>query len=354
MPVTRLFDLLPNQLEKFPKADSLACKVKGQWVKYSSQQFKEYADNFSYGLLASGLNKGDKIGIISNNRPEWNFTDIGSLQAGIIDVPVYPTISDTDLKYILNHAEVKMVFVSTAELFKKVTSVSKEIPSIREVYTFNDVPGAKSWNEIIELGKKNPDAKKLEEIKSSILPGDLATLIYTSGTTGVPKGVMLSHDNILTNCQATEVLCPFDTSWKALSFLPLNHVYERMLSYLYMYYGISVYYAESMETIADNLKEVKPNIFVTVPRLLEKVYDKIVSKGSELKGIKKTLFFWALNLGLRYELNGVNGWWYEQQLRLANKIIFSKWREALGNNICAIASGGAALQPRLARVFWSA
>ncbi|HKR03646.1 MAG TPA: long-chain fatty acid--CoA ligase [Bacteroidia bacterium] len=354
MQVTRIFDLLSNQLEKFPKPDALACKANGQWVKYSTQEFKEYADNFSYGLLASGLNKGDKIAIIANNRPEWNFADLGALQAGIIDAPVYPTISETDLKYILNHAEVKMVFVSTAELYNKVLSIAKEIPAIKEVYTFNDVAHAKSWKEIIELGKKNPDPATLEAIKSSIHPDDVATLIYTSGTTGVPKGVMLSHNNILKNCEATETLCPFDRSWRALSFLPLNHVYERMLSYLYMYYGISVYYAESMETIADNLKEVKPQIFVTVPRLLEKVYDKIVAKGSELKGIKKSLFFWALHLGLRYELNGANGWWYEQQLKIANKIIFSKWREALGNNVCAIASGGAALQPRLARVFWSA
>jgi long-chain acyl-CoA synthetase len=354
MQVTRLFDLLPNQLENFPKEDALACKANGEWIKYSTQQFKEYADNFSYGLLAAGLSKGDKIGIIANNRPEWNFVDMGALQAGIIDVPVYPTISETDLKYILNHAEVKMVFVSSAELYQKVISIAKEIESIKDVYTFNEVAGAKSWKEIIELGKSNPNPVKLEEIKASILPNDLATLIYTSGTTGVPKGVMLSHNNILKNCEATESLCPFDKSWRALSFLPLNHVYERMLTYLYMYYGISIYYAESLETIGENLKEVKPMIFVTVPRLLEKVYDKIVSKGSELTGIKKALFFWALHLGLRYEPNGANGWWYELQLKMANKIIFSKWREALGNNISAIASGGAALQPRLARVFWAA
>jgi long-chain acyl-CoA synthetase len=354
MQVTRLFDLLPNQLENFPKEDALACKVNGEWIKYSTQQFKEYTDNFSYGLLAAGLSKGDKIGIVANNRPEWNFVDVGALQAGIIDVPVYPTISETDLKYILNHAEVKMVFVSSAELYQKVISIAKEIESIKDVYTFNEVAGAKSWKEIIELGKRNPNPVKLEEIKASILPNDLATLIYTSGTTGVPKGVMLSHNNILKNCEATESLCPFDKSWRALSFLPLNHVYERMLTYLYMYYGISIYYAESLETIGDNLKEVKPMIFVTVPRLLEKVYDKIVSKGSELTGIKKALFFWALHLGLRYEPNGANGWWYELQLKMANKIIFSKWREALGNNISAIASGGAALQPRLARVFWAA
>jgi long-chain acyl-CoA synthetase len=203
MQVTRLFDLLPNQLENFPKPDALSGKVNGSWIKYSTQQFKEYAEYFSYGLIASGLNKGDKIGIIANNRPEWNFADIGALQTGIIDVPVYPTISETDLKYILNHGEVKMVFVSTAELYHKVNSLAKEIPSIKAVYTFNDVPGAKNWKEIVELGKNNPAPEKLEEIKKAILPDDLATLIYTSGTTGVPKGVMLSHNNILKNCEAT-------------------------------------------------------------------------------------------------------------------------------------------------------
>lgn len=354
MQVTRLFDLIPNQLEKFPKPDCLSCKVNGQWIKYSTQQFKDYADCISYGLLVLGLNKGDCIGLISNNRPEWNFIDMGTLQAGIISVPIFPTVSDADLKFILNHAGVKMVFVSTSELYEKVKLVAAEIPSLKNIYTFNDVPSAKNWKELVELGKRSPDEKRLSEIKASIHSTDLATLIYTSGTTGIPKGVMLSHQNILSNCNATEVLCPFDKSWRALSFLPLNHVYERMLSYLYMYYGISVYYAESMETIGDNLKEVKPQIFVTVPRLLEKVYDKIVSKGNDLKGIKHKLFFWALNLGLRYELNGVNGWWYEFQLNIANKIIFSKWREALGGNINAVASGGAALQARLARVFWAA
>lgn len=354
MLITRLFDLLPNQLEKYPKPDALACKVNGNWANYSTQQFKEYADNISYGLIASGLNKGDKVGLVSNNRPEWNFIDMGTLQTGIISVPVFPTVSEADLKYIFNHAQVKIIFVSSAELYQKIKNIFHEISSLKEVYTFNEVSGAKSWKELVEMGKKHPDEKRLSEIKSSIQPGDLATLIYTSGTTGVPKGVMLSHHNILTNCNATEVLCPFDKSWRALSFLPLNHIYERMLSYVYLYYGISVYYAESMETIGENMKEVKPNIFVTVPRLLEKVYDKIVAKGNELKGIKQKLFFWALNLGLRYELDGANGWWYEFQLKIANKLIFSKWREALGGNVNAVASGGAALQPRLARVFWSA
>ncbi len=354
MKVTRLFDLIYNQLDNYPKPDALAGKENGQWVKYSTQQFVDYANHVSCGLLAFGLNKGDRVALISNNRPEWNFIDMGSLQAGIYTAPVYPTVSEQDLNYILHHAQVKMVFVSTRELHDRVIPMTKDLQDFKGVFVFNDEPETRNWNEVVDAGKKNPCDDKLAAIKNSIQENDLATIIYTSGTTGVPKGVMLSHKNILSNCEATDVLCPFHHSWRALSFLPLNHIYERMLTYLYMYYGISIYYAESIETIGDNLKDVKPDIFVTVPRLLEKVYDKIVARGEELTGIKRKLFFWALNLGLKYELNGANGWWYEFQLNLANKIIFSKWREALGGNIKAVASGGAALQPRLARVFHAA
>jgi long-chain acyl-CoA synthetase len=354
MEPTRLFDLLDRQLALFPKPDALAAKENGQWKTYSTRQFKEFADKVSYGLLAYGLQSGDKVGLISNNRPEWNFIDQGTLQAGIISVPVYPTISLNDLKYILTHAEVKMVFVSSAELFEKVSAAVHDLKDYKGTFTFDKVQNLPHWSLILDAGEKNHAPDRLNKIREQIKPHDLATIIYTSGTTGFPKGVMLSHHNILSNCKATEKLCPFDKSWRALSFLPLNHIYERMLSYVYMYYGISVYYAESLETIGDNLKEVRPMIFVTVPRLLEKVYDKIVSKGSELKGLKKAIFLWALNLGLRYELHGANGFWFELQLKIANALVFKKWREALGGNIVAIASGGAALQPRLARVFHAA
>jgi len=354
MEVTRLIDLFPYQLEKFPKSDALACKENGSWKKYSTQEILETINNLSYGLLASGIQPGDKIGIISNNRPEWNFVDHACMQIAVIDVPLYPTISNHDMHYTLNESEVKFLFVSSKEIYDKVLSVKQGISTLKEIFTLNKVEGAKHWTELTELGKKNNASEKVKQISDSIKPNDLATIIYTSGTTGNPKGVMLSHNNLVSNFRECAMLCPFKETWSALSFLPLNHVYERMLSYLYVYYGISIYYAESLETIADNLKEVKPNIFVTVPRLLEKVYDKIVSKGTELTGIKKILFFWALDLGLRYEVNGANGWWYETQLKLANKLIFSKWREALGGNVFAIASGGAALQPRLARVFHAA
>jgi long-chain acyl-CoA synthetase len=354
MEPTRLFELLDRQLALFPKADALACKENGQWKTYSTREFKEYADLVSYGLLASGLQPGDKIGLISNNRPEWNFIDQGTLQTGIISVPVYPTVSIHDMKYIFQHAEVKMIFVSSAELYNKIESFRGDLKDLKEIYSFDRIAGRPHWSQLLDLGRQHPDPDRLKATRDQIQPDQMATLIYTSGTTGFPKGVMLSHRNILSNCRATEKLCPFHHSWRALSFLPLNHIYERMLSYVYMYYGISVYYAESIDTIGENLREVKPMIFVTVPRLLEKVYDRIISKGNELTGLKRKLFFWALNLGLRYELHGANGFWYELQLKLANALIFKKWREALGGNVVAVASGGAALQPRLARIFHAA
>lgn len=361
MAITRIFDILPQLLEKYNKPNALAAKENlptgqagGKWKTYSTQEFVDYVNNLSYGLYNLGLDREDKIAIIANNRPEWNFADFAIQQVGAVSVPIYPTVSETDLTFILNDAKIKYIFVSSSELYSKVKAASTGVPSIKGIYTFNKVDDAKNWMELVNDGKQNPKVKEIDAIKNSIKPNDLFSILYTSGTTGTPKGVMLSHNNLISNSIACQVLAPFHHSWIALSFLPLNHIYERMLSTLYFYLGVSVYYAESIETIGDNLKEVKPQIFGTVPRLLEKVYDKIVAKGDELTGIKKKLFFWALDLGLRYELNGANGWWYEFQLKIANKLIFSKWREALGGNVVAVASGGAALQPRLARVFQAA
>ena len=354
MAITRIFDILPQLKEKYNKPNALAAKENGKWRTYSTQEFIDYVNNLSYGLYNLGLEREDKIAIIANNRPEWNFADFAIQQSGAVSVPIYPTISEHDLTFILNDAKIKYVFVSNAEMVAKVKAASSNVPSIKGVYAFDKVDGAKSWMELVNDGKQNPKVNEIEAIKNSIQPNDLFSILYTSGTTGNPKGVMLSHNNLISNSIACQVLAPFEHTWIGLSFLPLNHVYERMLSTLYFYLGVSVYYAESIETIGDNLKEVKPQIFGTVPRLLEKVYDKIVAKGEEQTGIKKKLFFWALDLGLRYELNGANGWWYEFQLKIANKLIFSKWREALGGNVVAVASGGAALQPRLARVFQAA
>ncbi len=350
--ITRLFDIPYRQKKLFPKKDCLASKVNGVWKVYSIDEFISISETFAKGLLAVGFTKGDSIGIISGNRPEWNFTDLGMLQIGVTNVPLYTSLSEPEIAFILNDSKAKAVLVGDANLLVKIQNVRSQVSSLREIYTFDHINGAKHWTAILDEAKKF--SGDLEAIRSSIAPSDIATMLYTSGTTGTPKGVMLMHSNIVSNILASEDLCPVGAQHRALSFLPLCHSYERMLTYMYMHTGVSIYYAESMDKISDNLKELQPHVFSTVPRLLEKVYDRIVTKGKELSGIKKGLFFWALNLGLRYELNGKNGWWYELQLKLANKLIFSKWREALGGNIRVIVSGGAALQPRLARVFWSA
>jgi long-chain acyl-CoA synthetase len=351
MEVSRIFDLLPRYKHSFrPKDDALAGKENGEWIRYSIDQYIEFANNISYALLKLGIQKGDKIATITPSRPEWNFADMGILQVGAVHVPIYPTISESDYKYILNHAEVKYVIVSGKEILQKIEHFLPEIPSLKGVYSFNPVDGVKHFNELVELGKENQDKESLSSLMAVVEPADVATLIYTSGTTGNPKGVMLSHNNILSNLLDLYHIFPVDDTCKCLSYLPVSHVYERTNLYIYQYLGVSIYYAENMGTIADNLKEIRPEMFTTVPRLLEKVYDKIISKGRKLKGFKKTLFFWAVNLGLDYEETG-KGPFYKWQLWLANKLIFSKWREGLGNNLRVIVSGGAALQSRLARIF---
>ncbi|MFT6165461.1 MAG: long-chain acyl-CoA synthetase [Vicingaceae bacterium] len=351
--LTRIFDLHYHQLANYPKIDALTDKINGNWVPISTQSLIEQAEELASGLIELGLQPGDKVGIIANNRSEWLITDLGILIAGMINVPLYPTITKEDYEYILNNAEVKICFVSDEDLFEKVSSVKAKVPSLDRLYSYNNVSACDHWTAVKELGK-GKNIEKIKEIRSSVKEDDLATLIYTSGTTGRPKGVMLTHKNLVSNSLASRKRLPLGSDSKSLSFLPLCHVYERMISYLYFYTGTSIYYAESLDTIGDNLREVQPDVFTAVPRLLEKVYDKIVAKGSELTGIKKALFFWALGLGQKYELNGANGAFYEFQLKLANKIIFNKWREALGGNAKAVASGAAALQPRLARVFLAA
>ena len=351
--ITRLFDFPYYQLENCKLEDALVTKYNGEWVKTSTEEYLARANMISRGLLKLGVQKNDKIAIIStNNRTEWNITDIGVLQIGAQDVPIYPTISEDDYQYVLNHSESKYVFVSDKEVYDKVMKIKEQVPSLKEVYSYDDIDGCKSWNEVLDLGKDESNQSEVEALKDSISENDLATLIYTSGTTGRPKGVMLSHKNIVRNAINSSSRFPVaDGEAKALSFLPVCHVYERMLLYLYQYRSVGIYFAESIEAISDNLKEIKPNVMTAVPRLLEKVYDKIYAKGTALTGIKKKLFFWAIELGLKYEPYEQNGAWYEFQLKIARKLIFSKWQEGLGGNLEVIASGSAALQSRLARVF---
>lgn len=350
--ITRVFDLLKLSREKFSKEDMVAAKRDGEWFKYSTEHFIGQVDAVSRGLIAKGIKKNDKVAIMSPNRPEWNICDFGIMQIGATQVPMYPTLAENDIKFIVKDAEIKIVFVSDKTLYDKLNLVKTRDNADFEIYSFDKLDGIPNWKELVELGEKNASVD-LEVYRSEIKPDDLLTLIYTSGTTGTPKGVMLTHNNLVSNVLASSVLYPASFS-KALSFLPLSHIFERMVLYMYFYLGVSVYYAQSMETIAADLLEVKPHGFTTVPRLLEKVFDRIVEKGSQLTGIKRKLFFWALDLGLNYEMDGKNGVWYEWQLKIANKLIFNKWRDALGGNIMAIVSGGAALQPRLARVFWAA
>ncbi len=353
--ITRLFDFAYYQLENYNLEKALITKYKGEWVATSSQEFIDKANAVSRALLRMGVKADDKIAVISmTNRTEWNIMDIGVLQIGAQNVPIYPTISEEDYAYILNHSESKYVFVSCEEVFQKVRAIRDQVASLVEVYSFDDLPDCKNWEELLTLGEDKSNQEEVEKRKDAVKPEDLATLIYTSGTTGRPKGVMLSHWNIVSNTLASEKRVPFEQGASALSFLPICHIFERIILYLYIYCGITVYFAEGLDKISDNLKEVKPNVMTVVPRLLEKVYDKIITKGAELTGIKKKLFFWAVELGLKFEPYEANGWWYEKKLGIARKLIFSKWQEALGGNLETMVSGSAALQPRLARVFGAA
>ncbi len=354
--ITRLFDFPYYQLENFNISDALVTKQDGKWIKTSTEEYIAKANAISRALVEMGVQKNDKIAIIStNNRTEWNIMDIGILQTGAQTIPIYPTISEVDYEYILNHSESTYCFVSDEEVLRKVNVIKSNVPTLKEVYSFNSIQGCKHWSELLELGKDEANQKLVEERKNGVLPSDLATIIYTSGTTGKPKGVMLSHNNIVSNVIHSAPRIPFEKGKsRALSFLPVCHIFERVILYLYQYYGVSIYFGESIDKISDNIKEVKPNVMSAVPRLLEKVYDSIYAKGTQLSGIKKKLFFWAIDLGLRYEPYGANGAWYEFQLKIARKLIFSKWKEGLGGNLDLMVSGSAALQTRLARVFAAA
>lgn len=355
--IERLFDIVAERSQQAPNAVMLAAKENGQWRTYSSREVWETAQKLAGGLEALGIansvlepEQQEKIAIISPNRPEWMITDIGVQLTGAVLTPVYPTVSPTDLVYIFKESSVKTVFVANAEIYERFKEAFTELPELKNVYSFDRLDGLKHWSELTEKNLK-PDQTVIDRIK----PETLVTVIYTSGTTGDPKGVMLTHHNIVSNVRDSGPAFTFaDHGGKALSFLPLNHIFERMVTYVYLQFGVSIYYAESMDTIGLNLKEVKPIVFTTVPRLLEKVYERIMTTAMELKGIKRALFFWALELGKQYDNAKKGSAWYRLQLALANKIVFKKWREALGGNVKAIVTGSAACQERLVRIFTAA
>lgn len=357
MQIDRTFDLLENLRLNHNKPDILVAKREGNWVRFSVDDYIRNARNFAYGLLAMGFKKGDKIATVSNNRPEWNFVDMGMALIGVVHVPVYPTIGDDEYKYVFSHSDAKMLIVSDLAAYNRLKPIAGKIGKIKKrIYSFNYYEDVPNWTEITRLGFSNKIKyrEKLEKISTSILTDDLATIIYTSGTTGMPKGVMLSHRNLLSNVEGVRDLYPLNDSDRVLSFLPLCHVYERMVNYLFQNKGCSIYYAENLGTIAQNLAEIKASAFATVPRVIERIYDRIVSKGEDLKGLKRMIFFMSLKLGEHYRINGKHNIWYGLRLWVARKLVFSKWQQAFGGNLKFVISGGAALQPRLSRLFFAA
>ncbi|MBS1744897.1 MAG: long-chain fatty acid--CoA ligase [Bacteroidetes bacterium] len=359
MVVKRLFDCVDHQLQKFPKQDMLNAKENGNWKSYSTEVVKQIVEEFSAGLIELGVGGNDmsdegadKIAIISNNRPEWIFTDLAVQQTGAVLVPLYPTTSTNEIQFILNDALVKYIFVSSKELFEKINSIKPSVPTLKKIFSFDEISGVESWTSISKLA--TPSSKiKLEQIKNAILPDHLATIIYTSGTTGTPKGVMLTHRNIYTDVIFSKKSFPFIDApqYKVLSFLPLNHIFEKCVTYIYLFSGNGIYYAESLETIGANLKEIQPDGFTTVPRLLEKVFERIMAAGHELIGIKRKLFFWSVALAEKFDTDASKSVLYKFQLSIANKLVFKKWRLALGGNIKFIITGGAACQLKLLRIF---
>ncbi len=353
MEIKRLFDFLTVQIEKHADAPFIASKVDKQWKSYSFKETQDNCNRVSQLLLSLGLKKDDKIAIIAVNRPEWNFTDMGSMQIGLINVPMYPTIAEKDYEFIFADAGIQYAFVGDESIYNKVRPLMGKVSSLKGIYTFDKVTGANNfWDSLPALSAVNTG--EIENRKRTINEEDLATIIYTSGTTGNPKGVMLTHRNIVSNIKSVQEVTPFTDGEKSLSFLPLNHSFERMVFYSYLSFGIHIHYAQSLETIGEDLKEVKPYCFTTVPRLLEKVYEKIMAKGNDLTGFKHKLFFWSIDLGSKYELGGGNSLWYNLQLDIARKLVFSKWKEALGGHVEFIVTGASAMQPRLIKLFTAA
>lgn len=356
MEITRLFDFLTHQLENNPLPDALVSKTSGAWVKTSTQEYQDQANQISRGLLRMGIKPGDHIALITTtNRTEWNIMDIGLQQIGVVSVPVYPSISPEEYEYIFNQAKISFSFVSDKELYEKMMKTKPNTPDLVGVYTFDEVADAPNWKEIMDMGKDDSNQGEVDAIKDSIKNDDVVTIIYTSGTTGKPKGVVLTHNNIVSNVLASKERVPdMGDNARAMSFLPICHVFERMLIYLYQYNAIPIYYAESIEAIGDNLKELKPTVMTVVPRLVEKVYAKIYDTGSNAGGIKTKLFMWALNLVKDYTPYKEMPFMWNLKYKFASATVFKKWREGVGGNMVCMVSGSAKLSPRLNRLFWAA
>ncbi len=349
--VTRTFDILERIMNEFPRPDALGGKKGDEWYTYSTEEYYRHSYRFALGLLSMGIGKGDKVATVTTNRPEWNFADMGLAMAGAVHVPIYPTIGEDEYSYILKHSEAKFLIAGDAKLYEKLKPVVERIPSVKVIYTFEEVEGARFYEEIMNAGDDHREAltPKLKEIMASVDPEELATIIYTSGTTGVPKGVMLSHRNLVSNFTSHAKMHFLGKEHCAISFLPLCHVYERSVNYHFQYKGMGIYYVGNLGQIISSLKEIKPHMFNSVPRLLERVYDGFVAKGKELTGVKKSLYFWALRLTHHFEYNKTYSPWLRLKIAIADRLIYSKWRAALGGNIVYAVSGGASLQPRIAR-----
>ncbi|HQV50627.1 MAG: long-chain fatty acid--CoA ligase [Flavobacteriales bacterium] len=348
MQVQRLFEIVEYQLANFPQKACVESYEDGKLRAYSTKEFIETAESLALGLMTIGIVPGDKVAMVSGNRAEWAIVDQALLRIGAINIPIYPTSSADDYAYVLNHSESKVFFVSNPELLAKATEAKKNCPGLEHIFSFEKIQGTPNWKEL--LGKGEDGRAKLDTYKAQVKRADLATIIYTSGTTGRPKGVMLSHDNILSNVEASTPRLPISAGSRAISFLPLCHIYERMLMYLYQRAGTQVRFQETLEDLGARIREAEPDVFTAVPRLLEKIYDSILAKGEALTGIKRKLFFWSLELGEAYDVHGRSAW-YDFQLSIARKLVFSKWKAGLGGKVKVIASGSAALQPRLARIF---
>ncbi len=353
--ITRLFDLLDLYKDEYgSKKDAFVRKEYREWRKFSSKEYVDISNLISLGLHAMGIRKGDRVATIMHNSPEWNFFDMGIMQLGAVQVPIYPTLSEENYAYILNDARIEVLIVSNSSIYRRLRTICPGVPTLKTIYSIDKIKGVKNWKEILEIGRNYPHPEEIAEIRNAVEPGDVATIIYTSGTTGRPKGVMLSHTNFISNFMECAYIPPFTRNDRALSFLPLCHVYERMLNYLFQYFGMSIYYAESLDKVAENISEIKPHAFAAVPRVLEKIYNRIVARGRTMKKPFRAVFFWALRQGHKYELDHANGWFYDVKLWVANLLVFRSWRKALGGNIKVIVAGGASLHPKLARLFWAA